>query len=140
MRAEQLERGGLSSALGRLADGLARLLSDHVALARVELKEDARALTRDVALVAAFVPLVVIGYALLCTSLALVLAGPLGTIQGFAWVGALNFLLGAAGVGWAARRIQSQRMMDETRAEVELSAALLTQGAVQEGRETRLGS
>jgi uncharacterized membrane protein YqjE len=140
MRAEQLDRGGLSTALGRLADGLARLLSDHVALARVELQEDVRALARDVGLLAAFVPLLVIGYALVCAGTALAIARTVGAFWGFTAVGGINLLLGTAGIAWAARRIRRKRMMGDTRAEVELSATLLAQRARVEESEDRLGA
>ncbi|MGA9521782.1 MAG: phage holin family protein [Myxococcaceae bacterium] len=141
MRAEDQDRGGLSSALSRLTDSAARLLADHLALARAEIREDVRALGRDVAVVTAFVPLLVVGYALVCVALALALSSWLGSAGGFAAVGVANLLVGSVAVVIAARRLKRTDVMDDSRAEVERSAALFRSSSQSPGKvEPRLGA
>ncbi len=141
MRAEDHDRRGLSAALSRLMDSAARLLADHLALARAEIREDLRSLGRDVVVVSAFVPLLVVGYALLCVALSLALSGWLGAAGGFAVVGAANLLAGGVAVAVAARRLRQTDVMDDSRAEVERSVALLRPKAESPGPvEPRLGA
>ncbi len=141
MRVEDNERRGLTSALSRLTDSLARLLSEHVALARAEVREDLRALGRDVAVVATFMPLLVVGYALVCVALALGLSAWLGSAWSFALVGGINLLAGAVAIAVATRRLRRADVMDDSRAEVERSASLFRQSAPEpEQVEPRLGA
>ncbi|MCA1827447.1 MAG: phage holin family protein [Myxococcales bacterium] len=52
-------------ALQRLIDGLQTLIREHLALARAELKDDARTMGRDLLVGAAGVPALAAGYLLL---------------------------------------------------------------------------
>ena len=121
---EQTERG-LSTLVTRLTDGFSRLVTQHLTLARVELIEDARALGMDVALIAAFVPFILVGYAFLCGALAAVLAPWLGWAGALALVGAVNLVGGIVGILRAASRLKSLRVMDGTAAELNRSVNAL---------------
>lgn len=81
-------------ALRRAADALVRLVREHLALARVELRNDLRVAARDAAFALAAVPVLVVGWALLMVSLALVSGTLFGTAGGFAVVGALHLAVG----------------------------------------------
>ena len=119
------DRTGLAAALGRITDGVSRLVSEHLALARVELREDARAFAFAVARIAVFVPLVLVGYGFLCGALAV----GLSTWMGIGWalliVGALNAGVGGVGIALAAKSLQSRQVLNDTRVEVSRSAEVL---------------
>jgi putative superfamily III holin-X len=83
-------------ALQQLLDGLQTFIREHLALARVEMKEDLRTLGRDVALGAAGVPALLSGYLLLMVALALLLGIWLPAWAAFGIVAVVN--LGAGGV------------------------------------------
>lgn len=108
------EDRGLTSLISRLADSMAKLVSQHITLARLELAEDAKTVGREAGKIAAFVPFVLLGYALLCVALSFVLSRWLGHAGGFAVVGAVNLLGGALGAFSAAKRLQGRKMLDET--------------------------
>jgi Putative Actinobacterial Holin-X, holin superfamily III len=139
MRArEQADRGGLAAALGRITDATSRLMSEHLALARIELREDARALGLAAVRVAVFVPLIVVGYAFVCGAVSVAL----GMLIGFGWallvVGLLNVIVGSLGAYVAAAHFQGREMLDETRVEVSRSAEALAAAGRPEGPERRL--
>ena len=83
-------------ALTRLLDSVQTLFREHLALAKVELKDDLRRAGRDLALSAAGLPPLLIGYALLMVALALLLALALPSWLAFAIVAAVNLLAGGA--------------------------------------------
>ncbi|PTL77996.1 phage holin family protein [Vitiosangium sp. GDMCC 1.1324] len=123
---EQTERG-LAVLVGRLTDGFSKLVTQHLLLARAELMQDARNMGLDVALIAAFVPFVLVGYAFLCGALAVVLAQWMGWAGALALVGAVNLVGGGLGIARAATRLKSRQVMDETAAELNRSVAVLAQ-------------
>lgn len=86
----------LADSLRRLTEGIARLLKEHLALFREELKHDLKKAGRDAAMIAVALPGVVFGAGLLMVALALLLARWVGTAGGFAIVGGANLLGGAA--------------------------------------------
>ena len=89
------ERATIGESLKRVTEGFSRLVREHLALARTELKQDLRAATRDVALALVGVPLLFLGYSLMMVALALLLADEWGGVGAFAIVGGVNFLAGA---------------------------------------------
>lgn len=126
---EQTERG-LTALVGRMTDGFSRLVTQHLTLARLELMEDARVMGSDVALIAVFVPFVLVGYFFLCGALAVVLAGWLGWAGSLAVVGGFNLVGGGLGIARAARRLQAHAVMDDTAEELNRSVAVLAQAPV----------
>jgi hypothetical protein len=123
---EQTERG-LTALLGRMTDGFSKLVTQHLALARLELMDDARAMGTDVARIAAFVPFVLVGYAFLCAALSAFLARWMGWDGSLAVVGALNLVVGGVGIARAATRLKSHRLMDDTTEELTRSVEVLAQ-------------
>jgi uncharacterized membrane protein YqjE len=81
-------------ALQRLIDGFQTLVREHLALAKIELKDDLRRLGRNAALSAAGVPALFVGYVLLMVSVALLLALALPTWLAFLIVAVLNLAAG----------------------------------------------
>jgi hypothetical protein len=145
MRIEEIGRDGLAGAFGRLADGFARLLGEHLALARVELRAEARAYGKDALAVAAFLPALLLGYALCMVALSLALGALWGTAWGFVAVGAANLVPGAVGAGLAIRRLRRRGVgvLEETREQARKSMAMISPQArpgATDGREPRLGA
>jgi len=120
---------GIAAQLGRIADGFSALVSQHVALARLELAEDARAVGISVGTIAALAPFVLVGYTLLCGALALTVAPWVGLAGGLAIVGGVNVAGGVAGILLAVRHLRSRRMLGTTLQELGQSARLLSNGA-----------
>lgn len=120
---------GIAAQVSRIADGFSRLVSQHVALARMELAEDARAIGISVGTIAALAPFVLVGYTLLCGALALAIAPWVGLAGGLALVGGVNVLGGAGGILLAVNRLRARQMLGTTRQELSQSAQVLSNGA-----------
>jgi uncharacterized membrane protein YqjE len=125
---EQTERG-ISALVGRMADGFSRLVTQHLQLARLELAEDVKATGLDVAMIAAFVPFILVGYAFVCGALAAVLSTWLGWAGALGGVGLINLAGGIGGALWAVKRLQARRVMDDSTSELSRSMAALTHSA-----------
>lgn len=111
-----------------LVDSFSDLFAKHLKLARVELKEDAKAIGADVGKIAAFVPLIAVGYLLLMVALALFVARFTGPELGFLAVAVLNLAVGGAGIFLAVRNLQSRQVMNDTQAELHSTALALRGG------------
>ncbi|AEI66158.1 phage holin family protein [Corallococcus macrosporus] len=122
---EQTERG-ISALVGRMADGFSRLVTQHLQLARMELAEDVKATGQDVAMIAAFVPFILVGHGFVCAALAAWLSTWLGWAGALGGIGLLNLVGGVGGAAWAVNRLKARRMMDDTSEELSLSVAALT--------------
>jgi hypothetical protein len=122
---EQTEHG-FSALVGRMAEGVSRLMVQHLALARAEMAEDARAMGANVARIAIFIPFVLVGYTFVCGALAVLLARWLGWAGAFALVGALNLVIGGVGASLAAARLKSLQPMNDTAEEFNRSMAALS--------------
>ncbi|MCI0574429.1 MAG: phage holin family protein [Myxococcaceae bacterium] len=134
--AEAPDRGGISAQMGRMVDGFSRLVTQHLTLAKLELADEARAVGREVAAIAAFVPFVLVGYALLCVCLAFALGRWLGREGGFLLVGALNLVGGGIGIWRASSRLRMRRPpLERSVEELRSSAALLAAGAQSQDRK-----
>lgn len=96
-------------ALQRLLDGLQTLIREHLALARVEAKEDLRAMGRDLLVSAAGLPALFAGYLLLMIALGYLLAVWLPAWAAFAIVAAVNLGAGAALSLAGARKVMRNR-------------------------------
>jgi uncharacterized membrane protein YqjE len=96
------ERGGpLASAqtrdaLNRLIDGFQTLVREHLALAKIELKEDVNRMARSLVLSAAGVPALIAGYMLLNIAIALLLATVMASWVAFGIVALVNLGGGSA--------------------------------------------
>jgi uncharacterized membrane protein YqjE len=83
-------------ALNRLIDGFQTLVREHLALAKVELKEDLKRMARSLILSAAGVPALVAGFLLLNVAIALLLATVIASWAAFGIVALVNLGAGAA--------------------------------------------
>ena len=119
----------LAGHLRAVIDGLSELLTQHLKLARVELKEDARELGTQVGKIAAFVPLIVMGYALLCVAGALFLRRFLPLDVAFLIVAGLNLAGGGVGILLAVRRLKERKMLSGSRDELQSTAMVLRSSA-----------
>src|SRR5919106_1255146 len=138
MRArEKMDGAGLAAAVSRITDGMSRLFSEHLALARIEIQEDGRAFAFATARLAGFALLMLVGYGFLCAA-----AVALWTWIGIGWallvVALFNLLIGGVGVYTAIRRLKGREVLDETLVEVSRSAEVLAAASRSDGRERRL--
>jgi uncharacterized membrane protein YqjE len=117
---------GIAASLSQLADGIGKLVTQHLQLARIELTEDARALGIAAAKIAAFLPFVLVGYALLCVALAVGLAEVMPLWAGFLIVGGANVVGGALGLYLAAMSMKNRELLDQSRRALESTRALFT--------------
>ncbi|HET9450607.1 MAG TPA: phage holin family protein [Aggregicoccus sp.] len=124
MGTEPTDRG-ITALVGRMADGFSRLVTQHIALARLELAEDARKMGAGVGRIAAFVPFLLTGYALVCGALAVLLARWTGLPGALALVGLANLVGGGLGIASALRHMRAVRVMDASQEELNRSAAAL---------------
>jgi uncharacterized membrane protein YqjE len=97
-------------AFADLSEGLSTLLRGHLQLARVEMKQDMRAIAREMGMEAAGTPLLLIGLLLLMVGASLALALALPVWAAFLIVGGANVLGGAALVGWATNKLRGQKV------------------------------
>lgn len=117
-------RPGTADLLVQLAGELGHLVSQHIALAKLELGETARRTGLGVARIAAFAPLVLVGYAFLNAALALWLGQWLSLAGAVALVGLLNVAGGSLGVVLAARSFR-RPALDESTLELERTVQAL---------------
>ena len=117
-------RPGTGELLVQLAHELGNLVSQHIALAKLELGETARRTGLGVAQIAACAPLVLVGYAFLNAALALALARWLGLPGAVALVGLLNVVGGVLGVVLATRWFR-RTGLDDSAAELERTVQAL---------------
>ena len=105
-------RPGTAELLAQLVGELGHLVSQHVALAKLELGATARRTGLGVAQIAACAPLVLVGYAFLNAALALALARWLSLPGAVALVGLLNVAGGVLGIVLAARSFRRPALDD----------------------------
>ncbi len=128
--------GKIAALLTNMADGLGRLVSEHIALAKIELTEDASALARALGQTLAFLALVLIGYAFLCAAVVAVFASRwMSLAAALTIVGGANLILGAIGAYRAFRKFAARPVMRETLDQLDRSAAVLSPGASTNGLE-----
>lgn len=116
----------LGSLIRRTADGFSRLVRQHLTLARLELLQDGRTVGGDLVRLAAFIPFVVVGLALVLAGIAMALSVWLGVAGGLVVVGFVSIGLGAGGLAWAFRRLRSRHLLADTIEEFGRSAQVLS--------------
>jgi len=115
------ERQGMADLVVQLAGDLANLFAQHVALAKLELRESAGRVGKGIAFLAAVAPLVLVGYLLLNGALALALARWMPLAASVALMGGLNILAGGVGVALAVRAFR-RPILEDTVDELERTA------------------
>jgi uncharacterized membrane protein YqjE len=115
------------------ADGLGRLMGDHIKLARLELVSDLKAYVQKSVLMTVMAVFLALGYALACIGLSLVLAQWWGSYAGFFAVAGFHVLVGGIGLLVGVRNLRQTRLLDETFNEVSRSVSTLKDRAVNSG-------
>lgn len=115
----------LGAQLRELFDGLSELTAQHIQLAKLELKDDARFIGIRVGVIAALAPLILVGYGFLCVAGALALSRVMATDLAFLIVGAVNLVGGLAGVAIAAKQLGGKKVMDATTLEIETTRSVV---------------
>jgi len=118
---------GIISLVRETADGLGRLMGDHIKLARLELVSDLKAYARQSVLVTVMAVFLALGYALACVGLSLVLAQWWGSYAAFFAVAGFHVLVGGIGLAVGMRNLRQTHLMDETFTEVSRSVSTLTE-------------
>jgi hypothetical protein len=118
---------GIISLVRETADGLGRLMGDHIKLARLELVSDLKAYVQKAGLLTVMAVFLALGYALACVGLSLVLAQWWGAIAGFFAVGGFHVLVGGIGLAVGIRNLRQTHLLDETINEVSRSVSTLTE-------------
>ena len=112
--------------VGQMVDGVGRLVTQHIALAKLEIAEELRGLGREVGKVAAFAPFLALGYVLWCGALVALLSKPLGWPWAFFLVGSANVAVGSFGVLRALGHLKAHSPgLNGTLAEIKSTAAVL---------------
>jgi|CXWL01.1.fsa_nt_gi hypothetical protein len=114
-------------------EGSSQLLGQHVALARLELREDAKAMLGQFARIAVFALLLIVGYGFLCAAAAGYLARYMSSDLAFALVGVANIIAGAVGVSAAGQRLKERAPLAQTLEQAEQTARVL-QGNAPRGK------
>lgn len=115
-----------------LVDAFSELVAQHVRLARLEVKEDARFIGVRVGVIAVFTPPILVGYSLLCIALALALRRFVGDELAFLLVGVVNLVISGIGIAIAANQLAKRKMMNATVLELETSKAVVLSPRSQE--------
>ena len=117
--------GSISSLVVKLADGLGKLVTEHLELAKVELVADAKELGLLVARLAVVVPFLLVGYALLCAGIALALSTWIPLYAVLLILAVFNLLGGGLGLYTVVRKVQKKKVMAETLKELNRSVQTL---------------
>ncbi|HEY1333719.1 MAG TPA: phage holin family protein [Myxococcaceae bacterium] len=123
-RSTSAHRPGTAELLVQLAGELGHLVSQHIALAKLELGETARRTGIGVAQIAACAPLVLVGYGFLNAALAIWLGQWLPLAAAVALVGLLNVAIGILGIVLAARSFR-RPALDDSAMELERTVQAL---------------
>jgi hypothetical protein len=115
----------LSVQIRELVDGLSDLMAQHIRLAKVELKDDARFIGIRVGVIAALAPLILVGYGFLCAAAAMALSRVMATDLALLLVGGVNLLGGIAGIAIAGQQLGKRKVMEASMAELEATRALV---------------
>lgn len=107
------QQNGFQTAIEDLTDGLSRLVRQHFELARIEVRSEAKEVSRDVAIIVAAAAIALIGYIFL--NLAIILTALwLGSVAAMAItsiiIAALHIIAAVLGVTIAIRRLKKTDM------------------------------
>jgi|SRR6478609_3020576 len=119
------DQTGIIGLVKETAEGLGKLLGDHVRLARIELVADIKGYGRDVAMLVVAAVVVIIGYAFAWVAGGLALARVIGGPLAFALIAFVHLVAGAIAATVAARRARGSRPLQGTANEVERSVRAL---------------
>ncbi len=115
--------------LRTLVESFQELVEGHIRLFKVELAEDARIVGIQVAKIAAFVPLILVGYGFVCAATELFLRRFLPIDVSLLIVGLLNLGVGAGGIALAAFKLRGRQVLLGSTQELMASRAVLMETA-----------
>lgn len=115
----------LSADIRGLVAALSELIAEHVRLAKLELKEDARYVGVRVGLIAALAPLILVGWGFLCAALAMTLTRVMAADLALLIVGALNLAIGLGGIAIAGSQLGKLKAMAATQVEFEATREII---------------
>jgi hypothetical protein len=119
------ENDGLIGLIRETADGLGRLIADHIKLARIEMVADAKSYGRDIGVLLGAAVVLVVGYLFAWIAIGLALGRLIGGPLAFGAVALPHLAAGAIAIVSAVRRLRRVRIMDDTAAEVSRSVGAL---------------
>jgi hypothetical protein len=117
---------GIIGLVRETADGLGRLIADHIKLARLEIVADAKSYARETTVLLVGVVVALIGYGFAWVAAALGLSRLIGAPLAFAFVAVLHLVAGGIALAVASRRMKRKRLMQETASEVNRSVNALS--------------
>lgn len=117
---------GIVSLIKETADGFGQLIADHIKLARLELLVELKTHGRQVAAIALIIPLIFLGYGMVCVAVSLVLSKSIGLPAGLFVVGGVHAAAGVVGAAIAASKLKRANLMRETTSAVTRSVATLS--------------
>jgi len=114
MYKDQANGDSILALIKETADGFGHLLADHIKLARLELVADVKSYGRQVALIALIVPILFMGYGIVCLGLAALLEPLVGRAGGLFLVGGGHIAIGAVAITVAVGRLRRAQPMSES--------------------------
>jgi len=109
---------GFIALVRETADGLGRLIADHIKLARVEMVADAKEASRRMGLLAAAGTVIGVGHLFVWVAVALALRKAIGAPLAFLAVGGLHVVVGGIVLLMLVRRMRRARVLNQTVSEV----------------------
>jgi hypothetical protein len=131
---------GIIGLVRETADGLGRLIADHIKLARLEIVADAKSYARETTLLLIGAGVALIGYGFAWVAAALALGRLIGAPLAFACVAALHLVAGGIALAGASRRMKRKRLMQESASEVSRSVDALARSPQINGNGARTGA
>jgi uncharacterized membrane protein YqjE len=125
LRRTQEPNGRVPALLGNIVDGFGRLVSEHVALAKLELAKDATGLARQLGKLAIVLPFIAVGYALICAAVVALMVPWMSLPAALALIGAVNLGIGSATAYGAWKRLKRPPVMEDTLEELGRSVSVL---------------
>jgi len=113
----------VSSLARNTLESLVDLVGAQIRLAKTELALDARKAATKAGAISLFLPMVLVGYVMLCFALAALLAQVMPTAGALAIVGGLQVLVGVGGTLLMVQRLRRLEALDRTKESVDASVS-----------------
>lgn len=113
----------VSSLARNTLESLVDLVGAQIRLAKTELALDARKAATKAGAISLFLPMVLVGYVMLCFALAALLAQVMPTAGALAIVGGVQVLVGAGGTFLMVQRLRRLEALDRTKENVDASVS-----------------
>jgi uncharacterized membrane protein YqjE len=121
----QERNGRVPALLGNIVDGFGRLVSEHVALAKLELAKDATGLARQLGKLVIVLPFIAVGYAFICAAVVAVMVPWMSLPAALALIGAVNLGIGSATAYGAWKQLKRPPVMEDSLEELGRSVSVL---------------